>query len=136
MEGKQYNGMSKNEGVKTYCVVRRKSRYEQFLLLYVSNVLCFTSRFSTKLQTNTLFSSQVIVQNLLKISFLSLTVNNRHFLFYNQNNSERVLGEDRNNGIDENENTEETVPVRKRKKKEEWCKNVNKRLRMEGKIVS
>ena len=41
----------------------------------------------------------------------------------NQNNSERVLGEDRNNGIDENENTEETVPVRKRKKKE-WCKNV------------
>ena len=50
----------------------------------------------------------------------------------NQNNSERVLGEDRNNGIDENENAEETVPVRKRKKKEEWCKNVNKRLRMES----
>ena len=50
----------------------------------------------------------------------------------NQNDAERVLGEDRNNGIDENENTEETVPVRKRKKKE-WCKNVNKRLRMEGK---
>jgi hypothetical protein len=51
----------------------------------------------------------------------------------NQNDAERVLGEDRNNGIDENENAEETVPVRKRKKKEEWCKNVNKRLRMEGK---
>ena len=48
----------------------------------MSNVLCFTSRFSTKLQTNTLFSSQVNVQNLLKISFLSLTVNNRHFLFF------------------------------------------------------
>jgi hypothetical protein len=51
----------------------------------------------------------------------------------NQNDAERVLGEDRNNGIDENENAEETVPVRKRKKKEKWCKNVNKRLRMEGK---
>ena len=36
----------------------------------------------------------------------------------NQNDAERVLGEDRNNGIDENENAEETVHVRKRKKKE------------------
>lgn len=35
----------------------------------------------------------------------------------NQNDTERVLGEDRNNGIEENENAEETVPVMKRKKK-------------------